>query len=58
MSNRYSHMFTLAFEVESNCEDASDVTESMLVDMVIDRAMSGELVDACGGPDDTMELSE
>jgi len=59
----YSHMFTIAFEVnDSKCRNGDDMTAKKLRSAIIRRIYSipdDELVDqAIGGPDDTYQVNE
>ena len=59
---RYSHMFDIAFSVESDREDASDVTPAMMRAALLQRVKdvfddSGEWQEACGLCD-TCEVME
>jgi hypothetical protein len=59
----YNHMFTIAFEVVSLKEDASDVTNNMLASALLKRTSScldgtdALLIECVGSPDDTYELT-
>jgi len=58
---RYNHMFDVAFSLESNKEDGSDVTHAMLraalLKRIEDLDASGEWLEACGLCD-TYEVEE
>ena len=57
---RYSHAYTIAFEIISNKEDASDVTALDLLQSLYERGQEcvrqGEMHEACGDPFDTQEV--
>lgn len=66
----YNHMFTIAFEVVSETDDASDVTANHLRAGLLNRINSldstlgvfnridGEWIEAVGAPCDTYEVDE
>ena len=58
---RFNHMFDVAFSLESNCEDASDVTPAMLraalLRRIDDLGVCDEWKEACGLCD-TYEVPE
>lgn len=62
---RYSHAFTLAFELVSHDEDGEDVTPQMLAEAIHKRVTdlmatkdSAEMLEAVGAPFDTYEITE
>jgi hypothetical protein len=56
---RYNHAYTIAFEIESNKEDASDVTADMIRRSLEKRLSDGdlEIVQAAGSPFDTYPIA-
>lgn len=58
----YSHAYTIAFELDSQTEDASDVTPQQLAAAIRERVGAcldhGELLEAVGAPHDTFEKKE
>ena len=56
---RFTHVFELAFLLETDHEDASDVTSEMLWEALLERIRilyaNGELAEVCGAPWDTYE---
>jgi hypothetical protein len=56
---RFNHAFELAFSLETDREDASDVTPEMLREALLERIRTldanNELAEACGAPWDTYE---
>jgi hypothetical protein len=59
---RYSHAYSIGFDLDSNAEDASDVTPAMLrialLRRIADIDQNNEWEAAVGGPFDTMETWE
>lgn len=67
---RFNHAFDIAFEVVSNCEDASDVTPEKLRDALLQRisdldasyfpskGQGWEWYEAVGDPFDTFNMDE
>ena len=62
---RYNHMFSIAFTVESEQPDGSDVTALMLFAGLLRRILaiesepiSDSWEEACGAPDDSYEIDE
>ena len=55
---RYSHAYTIAFEIESDKEDASDVTADMIRRALEKRLSDGdlEIIQAVGSPFDTHSI--
>lgn len=58
---KYNHMLTINFTVNSDKEDASDVTNEMLIEalgirITLLRGNKHEsILEACGGVEDTIE---
>lgn len=59
---KYSHAYTLAFEVESSDEEAGDVTPAMFKSALLRRIAEMDEENswhaACGAPFDTIEIEE
>lgn len=59
---KYNHLFSIAFSVVSNEEDASDVTDTMLHRAIAKRLydLQGEfdMVNACNNEQDTYEMDD
>ena len=57
---RYNHMFTVAFEVESDTEDGSDITNDQFHQALSKRSQditqNNQWGEAVGAPDDTYEI--
>lgn len=59
MTFRYSHAYSLGFEISSNQSDGEDVTGDQLRQAIINRLnklTDAELAEACGAPFDTHEV--
>ena len=58
----YTHAYAITFEIDSQTEDASDVTLQQLAAAIRERVGScvdhGNLLDAVGAPYDTFEKKE
>jgi hypothetical protein len=58
---KYNHAFTLAFSLESNMDNADDVTASQARSAILeflDRLSDTELMENIGYPYDTYEIEE
>jgi hypothetical protein len=58
---KYNHAFTLAFSLESNLDNADDVTVSQVrsaIQSTLDRLSDIELMENIGYPFDTYEIEE
>jgi hypothetical protein len=58
---KYNHAFTLAFSLESNLDNADDVTASQArsaIQASLDRLSDIELMENIGYPFDTYEIEE
>lgn len=59
---KYNHAFDIAFEVESNKEDASDVTQKMLAAAIQRRlnncVQNNSLEECCFPPFDSYEIPQ
>ena len=58
---RYNHALDIAFEVISNKEDGSDITNDMLRTALTKRIKmidDCDLIEACGAPFDTYEMDD
>jgi hypothetical protein len=58
---KYNHAFTLAFSLESNLDNADDVTVSQArsaIQSALDRLSDIELMENIGYPFDTYEIEE
>lgn len=59
---KFNHMFTVAFEVISETDDGSDVTNDMFHQALTKRSQdltrNDEWQEAVGAPDDTYLISE
>ena len=58
---KYNHAFTLGFSLESNMDNADDVTASQArsaILEVLDRLSDTELMENIGYPYDTYEIEE
>lgn len=59
MTIRYSHAYSVGFEVSSSQADGEDVTGNQLRMAIINRLnklTDSELAEACGAPFDTHEV--
>ncbi len=59
MSSRYSHAYSLAFEISSGDSHGEGVSGSQLRQAIISRLgklSDAELAEACGAPFDTHEV--
>lgn len=59
MATRYSHAYSLGFEVSSGQSDGEDVSGGQLRQALINRLhklTDSELAEACGAPFDTHEV--
>ena len=58
---KYNHAFTLGFSLESNMDNADDVTPSQVrtaIQSSLDRLSDTELMENVGYPFDTYEMEE
>jgi hypothetical protein len=57
---RFNHAFEIAFSLESDCKDVSDVTPAMLKQALLNRLRDlhgdEEWIEACGVPWHTCEI--